>query len=356
MGIYPVGIIPVRRESNPLIPTPSWLGNKDWQGFIYPNQLPKIYNPSKKFVASSNNKTSRNSPYYMSNYFEPSSRIERIYQIIQVQKEFSVRDVQLMQSDILSPYAQKMMQIVLPILESNINKFDNMRKQGLWVLKKWDYIFSPGAVAPSIYSSFFKNLIYETFVDELGEKLLWNYSYVTSIPSMKIYDMIVNGDTVFFDDIRTPWKEERNSIVLRSYLKAINELYQYFNDSNIFNWKFSKLQTLELNHTFSKNSFLKPSVNSGPYQIGGNFTTISKADWKIYNPYKITVGVSGRFIADMEDSVIYSSLPGGASGDPVSPNYNDQILLFLNSGYVKINSKREPTTDYKLGIEFLPKR
>jgi acyl-homoserine lactone acylase PvdQ len=97
-------------------------------------------------------------------------------------------------------------------------------------------------------------------------------------------------------------------------------------------------------------------VNSGPYQIGGNFTTISKADWKIYNPYKITVGVSGRFIADMEDSVIYSSLPGGASGDPVSPNYNDQILLFLNSGYVKINSKREPTTDYKLGIEFLPKR
>ncbi len=356
MGIFPVGIIPIRRESNPLLPTPTWLGNKDWQGFIYPNQLPKIFNPSKKFVASSNNKTSHNSSYYMSNYFEPPSRIERIYQIIHEQKEFTVRDVQLMQSDILSPYAQKMMQIVLPILESKINTLDNLTKQSVWILKKWDFVFSPGSVAPSIYSSFFKNLIYETFVDELGEKLLWNYSYVTSISSMKIYDMVMNNDSIFFDDNRTQWIEDRNSIVIRAYSKAIKELAQYFNDSNIYNWKFNKLQTLELNHTFSENKFLKPSVNSGPYQVGGNFTTISKADWKFYNPYKVTVGVSGRFIADMEDSVIYSSLPGGASGDPVSPNYTDQILLFLNSGYVKINTKREPTSDFKLGIEFLPSR
>ena len=354
MGIFPTGIIPIRRESNPLLPTASWNGNKDWQGFIYPNQLPKIYNPSKRFVASSNNKSTHNSPYYLSNYFEPPSRIERIYQIIQIQKEFSIRDVQLMQSDLLSPYAERMMKIVQPILESYLNNFDNNKQQGVWILKKWDYIFSPGAIAPSIYSAFLKNLIYETFVDELGEKNLWNYSYVTAIPSSKIFDMIINGDSVYFDDRRTPIREDRNSIIIRAYSKAITELTDFFKDSNLFTWKFSKLQTLELNHAFSENVFLKPSVNSGPYQIGGNFSTISKADWKYYNPYKVTIGVSGRFIADMEDSVVYSSLPGGSSGDPVSPNYTDQILLFLNSGYIKINSKREPTEDFKLGIEFIP--
>lgn len=356
MGIFPVGIIPIRRESNPVLPIPTWLTNKDWQGFIYPNQLPKIYNPSKGFVASSNNKTSRNEQFYMSNYFEPTSRIERIYQIIQIQKEFTIRDVQLMQSDIMSPYAQKLMQVVLPILESNMNQFDKNSRQGVWILKKWDYVFTPGGVAPSLYSSFFKNLIYETFVDELGERLLWNYSYITSIPTSKIFDMLVNGENIFFDDNRTSWTEDKKSIILRSYLKTISELKTYYDDAYIYDWKFNKLQTLELNHTFHENKFLKPSVNSGPYQIGGNYTTISKADWKIYNPYKVTVGVSGRFIADMEDSVIYSSLPGGASGDPVSPNYTDQILLFLNSGYVRINTKREPTSDYKLGIELLPKR
>jgi penicillin amidase len=87
---------------------------------------------------------------------------------------------------------------------------------------------------------------------------------------------------------------------------------------------------------------LSPILNIGPYDIGGNGTTISVAEYSFYNSlnnnaFDVYLGPSMRFIADMSDSKsYYSILPTGESGQPQQPNYNDQTRLWLNGEYKKM--------------------
>ena len=356
MGIYPAGRIPIRKLCNPSIPNPGWLPGYDWEGTLTAEAFPKTYNPKKGFVASANNKTSRSFPTFLSHYFEVPSRAERINDILQNQKEFSVRDVQLMQADCYSPYARDLMKIALLTLNNNKKKLSDEQRAALEVMNKWDFIFSPVTVAPAIYTSFYQKFVYNTFIDELGETLYCGYVYSTYIPSMKILDMAQKYDTLWFDDVRTPWKEKLEDIVIKSFKDGVDELLAQMDENDINKCLLGKYQTIILNHTFSNDKFLKAAVTSGPYQAGGNYTTINKADAHLYDPTRIITGPSMRFIADMLDSAIYTGLPGGASGDPVSPNYTDQILLFLNSGYVRLNSTRQPSHDCKLTVIFNPAR
>jgi acyl-homoserine lactone acylase PvdQ len=56
----------------------------------------------------------------------------------------------------------------------------------------------------------------------------------------------------------------------------------------------------------------------------------------------------------MSDSLVYMILPGGTSGDPMSSNYGDQVQLWLNGGYLKLNMNKIPTNDFELRTKFIP--
>ena len=355
MGIRPAGLIPVRKATNPLVPNPGWLPEYDWQGFISVNQLPYIYNPRKGYVSSANNKTSRDYPVYISNYFEPSSRAERIEEIILQQKEFTVREVQLMQSDNSSPYAKELLISVIPILDKKIPNLNATEKKSLQMLKQWDFQFSPGFASASIYSAFFKNLVYNTFYDELNEKLFKTYTNTSSFVTMKILSMIKSNDSVWFDNVNTKFIENRDFIVIKSFRDGVAELIERFKSTNPYIWRLKDLQKLELKHAFNKQPLIRGTVDFTPLQIGGNYTTINKNEWRVYDDYRVSIGASARFIADMQDSYVYMGIPGGASGDPMSPNYKDQVLLFLNSGYIKVPLKSDPSEGWKRQIEINPK-
>jgi acyl-homoserine lactone acylase PvdQ len=114
------------------------------------------------------------------------------------------------------------------------------------------------------------------------------------------------------------------------------------------------MHQLTLEHAFSEEDFLKPSVTLGPFPMGGCLTTLNNAEWRLYQPYDVVLGASMRFIADMSDSVVYTVLPGGVSGDALSPNYGDQVQLWLNGGYIQISIKAKPSEDFRLQTLLLP--
>ena len=354
MGIKPAGLIPIRDKTNPLIPNPGWMSEYSWKGFITPAQLPFIYNPSKGFVASSNNKTSRTFPHFISYYFEPPSRIERIEKIIRLQKHFNVRDVQILQLDNYSYYARELLFYALPILEKDSTNFNKPEHQALKELENWDYIFSPAYSAPAIWNAFYKHLLYNTFHKRMNERLFRTYTYISQFPATKILEIIKNNDSYWFDIPKTIKRETRESVVRLSFRQAVSELQKKFNNNYVKYWKMANQQKLKLNHLLSKSTFLKPAIDGGTYSVPGTYTSINKADWHPYSDYKVSVGSSARFITDMSDSTIFFSILGGNSGNPNSSNYKDQALFFINGGYLKYYLNPNLNEDNTLSLELYP--
>ena len=99
---------------------------------------------------------------------------------------------------------------------------------------------------------------------------------------------------------------------------------------------------------------MRPVMNLGPFDIPGSQTTLNNTEWSIAQPYATRVASSMRIISDMDDSVQYSVVPGGCSGEPLSEHYADQLQLWLKGGYVRTPVKAKPDVSFRLYHVFVP--
>ena len=98
-----------------------------------------------------------------------------------------------------------------------------------------------------------------------------------------------------------------------------------------------------------------PMLNTESYELGGSSSTISMASWNPYRPFSMQATVSARVISDMQDSVQYSVVPGGISGQPMDAHYTDQLQMWLKGGYVRIPVQRFPDITFRLYQLLTPK-
>ncbi|MBI5323935.1 MAG: penicillin acylase family protein [Ignavibacteriae bacterium] len=358
IGLVPSGFLPVRdKDCKPQIPNPDWLPGYDWTGLKNMNEAPCLFNPIKKFVSSANNKVWRYSQNYLSSYWGNSSRIQRIDNLLNLYDEYNSREAQIMQMDIYSNYARELLNSVIPIIQKNPEKLNELERQALRRIKKWDCLMSQHTASPMIFSQFVVNLIRNTFADELGENLYKQFISVSNISERKILDLV--ADTVsssWFDNAKTPYFEDKYYIVQKSFKDAVNDLKSLYDSEDINLWKFGKNNVIELKHILSDNEFIKPAIDLGKFESNGSNSTINTMDWNMSEPYKIVSGPSMRLIADMGDTVVYTSIAGGISGDPFSDNYSNQVQLWLNGGYVTLPVSIEPGISFKLKNLLIPKK
>lgn len=349
--------LPSRNLTNPVFINEGWKQGNRWSAELSNESVPSYFNPQSKFVVAANNKMDFNYLSYFSSYYGLNKRAERISEILTQHKEYYARDAQIMQMDLLSLYAKEFLELTIPYLERN-NKFLNVtEKEGLNKLKKWDLILSPISTSASIYTKFFERVIYNTFSDELKENLFYDYTSFSAFPAGKILELLRATDSTlhWFDDKRTRPVENKEQIIMISYNEAIEALKGLYNTDNPNLWKYGENHKLILKHFLSGNLLLKPTLEIGPFQLGGDFSTINVLSGNISNPKDINFGASMRFITDMEENYIYFILPGGSSGDPVSPNFLNQVQLWLNGGFIRIGTNPRPDKEFILKILFKPK-
>ncbi len=95
--------IPIRNSSNPTLVFDGTTSENDWKGFVPTQEIPVILNPTENFIASANNKTLKDFKYHISNLWEPSSRIDRIRELLTSKQKFSANDFKKYQMDQISP-------------------------------------------------------------------------------------------------------------------------------------------------------------------------------------------------------------------------------------------------------------
>ncbi|TAL70647.1 MAG: penicillin acylase family protein [Bacteroidetes bacterium] len=358
IGLKPGGIIPQReKECKSQIPNPGWMPGFDWLGFKAINDYPYLYNPIKKFVSAANNKLLRYSQDFLSSYWEPSSRIQRIDNLLNLYDEYNSREAEIMQLDIYSTYAKDLLNYTIPLIQQNPEKLNELERQSLRRLKKWDYLMSQHTASPMIFSQFLIRLLKNTFEDEIGEKFYNEFISSSNVPTRRLLELISDSiSSSWFDNVKTPNYEDKDYIVQKSFKEAINDLKELYYTEDINQWKFGKNNILKLNHILSSNELIKPAINLEPFETNGSNTTINTMEWNLSEPYKIVSGPSMRFIADMNDTVVYTSIAGGISGDPFSPHYSNQVQIWLNGGYIPLTVSTSPGGTFKLCTVFKPSK
>lgn len=356
IGVVPAAALPVRGEKTlPYVPNPGWESGYEWLK-ISKATIPAMYNPEKKFVSSANNKISREITSYISSYWDLSSRSIRIDELMSRFNDFSARDAQLLQIDALSPYARELMQYTFPTLVEKQNELTELEKNVLRMLLNWDFQISSHLASPLIFNTFLERMFINTFKDELGSMLFEKFCSISGLIHRKMLQLVKTQESEWFDNIWTENKETRETIILKSYKESLQLLADYFQTDDFYQWKWGKVHNLTLKHILSTNPFLSPSVTEGTFEMSGCYTTISNTGWKIGRSFEVQTGPSLRFVTDMSEPFVYMSLPGGASGDPLSPNYSDQIQLWLNGGYLSLRNSNLPNEGFKLRITMLSDR
>ncbi len=356
IGLVPTGFIPIReKECKPQIPNPGWLSGYGWVGYKKLDELPVLYNPPKQFVSAANNKLRRYETNYFSSYWEPSSRIQRIDNLLSIYDEYNSREAQIMQLDIYSTYANELLNITIPVIQKNPEKLNELQRKALRRLKKWDYLMSQHTASPMLFSQYLIRLIKNTFQDELGENLYKQFISLSNIPTRRIIELV--ADTVsssWFDNVKTQGYEDKDYIIQKSFREAIEDLKFIYNSEDINLWKYGSNNKIKLEHILSYNNLIKSAINLEPFESGGSNMTINTMEWDLSEPYKIVSGPCMRFIADMGDTVVYTSIAGGISGDPFSDQYSNQVQLWLNGGYIALPVSKEPGYSFKLTTLFQP--
>jgi len=350
--IVPAGLLPIREQGhNPLIPQLSTKNRYKWKGYE------KIYKSSqisdieiKGYLVSANNLFVKSSNY-VTNYQEPDSRFKRITEVLELEKPNNVPRTKYLQMDQKSFYAQELLDISLKIIEDKSKLLNSLEIKALNKLKSWNYIMTSRDATASIYTLFLYNLIKNTYSDELGNSLMSQYTFLSSISNRKIMESIVNNEDKIFDNIHTKEIENRDYIIFTSFQQAIKDATTIFKINDINKWKYGEIHKINPTHILSKMPELIPLFEYGEYPIGGNNTTVLNTNWNYNDKFKASVYPSVRFVCDLKDSIVFIALPGGSSGNPQSVNYKDQYQLWLNGGYISIPISKQINKHFKAKVK-----
>ena len=348
IGLAPRALIPVRaKDVIPFLPYPFWKNNKIWVDYIAPSALPVLFNPRKNFVAASNNALFRNNTLYISSSFALNSRAKRIEEMLRTGENYSRRDAQYMQNDILCNYAKDYLSKILFIFKKHEHLLTVEEKKAYYKLVKWDFMLSPNSTTASIYNMLISKIARNTFADELGE-LYDFYIFNSNFALAKLIELLNEPLSQWFDNVGTNEREHFEFIVINSFKEAMAELGNLYGTGNSDRWKYSLHHRVNFRHSFNMFSFLDKATNIGSFEVGGGISTINCTEWKLNKPFDVVLGTSMRFIADMNQDIIYTIIPGGTSGDPMNPNYSDQVQLWQIGTYVKLSISPFPASDFKL--------
>ena len=336
IGWRPAVQIPIRRNANLFLPRDGTITLNNWKGKVPFEEMPYLYNPSKGYIATANNKTiGKKFPYYISNLWADPSRAEQIVMRLDTMENITMEDMKSIQLDHTSRFAIE----VLPhILMTEVgNEKDNLKKAYKF-LKNWDGVESADSEATLVFHSIIRNFVLGIYGDELG---LLGKNYIDSFMSLKYLHSrnireILKKSSSWVDNIYTKKKYEIISDVLRdAVVKGVKDIEEKYGP-NTSNWKWGDAHSLTHKHLLSKSSLLEKlfSLNVGPFRSGGSSKSPNAGGYSYNDPFEQKSGASMRRIVDLSNmNETQCIIPTGQSGLSNSPHYRDQAEMFHGGLY-----------------------
>ncbi|NOX18009.1 MAG: penicillin acylase family protein [Chlorobi bacterium] len=356
IGYLGAGKIPLRKNKNVAFIYDGTNSENDWKGYVPFEKSPRIFNPSEYFIATANNQVLKNYPFHIADFWEPSSRIDRITEMLNAKDSFSVDYFARMQNDFKSLYAKQIVPYIFAAF-ANENIEDENIKVSLRLFENWDFVMNAESQTPAIYSFFFQKLLENIFTDEMGGRLFKEFVFIANVPYRIVEKMLFENNSDWFDDIRTEdIVEDRDFIIRKSLQDAVKELENRYG-KNPADWQWGKIHTLTFKHIFhGQNKFADNVLDIGKFKMSGDGTTLFNTEFSFSEPYEVKLGPAMRFIYDFaHPEKIYFTLTAGESGHFLNPFYKNMTQNWLTGKYFTVETDFEKIKKNNIGtIRFTP--
>jgi penicillin amidase len=336
IGLYCCAGVPVRKDGHTNAIFPGWTDEYDWQGIVPFDELPYSFNPERGYVSSANNRTAgENYPHYISHWFYPPTRIDRIREMLEEKDKLSVADFKRMHADQKSKLVERIKPTIMTELEKS-DDWGDVEKQILEAFSSWDGVLSRTSLGASVFEKFLCQYTENLLLDEMGDELYADFLDSGLLRDYTIDNTMEAGESLWGDDKNTPDKTETfTDIVQKSFKDTVAFLREKLGN-NTDKWQWGKIHQLTLSHPLGSVKVLDWlfGFNSGSYEVGGSGHTVCPYSYPASAPFGVTWGASHRHIyslADWDESL--TIIPTGVSGIPASPHYCDQTQLYVENEY-----------------------
>lgn len=320
------GRIPIYKNGeDALLPLPGWEKKYEWKDFIPFDELPRVINPKKGFIATANNKvTADDYPYHISNVWAQPYRYERIFEVLAENDALTVQDMQDLQMDAVNLRAREF----VPFFEETLKeeKLSEAEKNALQLLSEWNHEDDASLGAPLVFDHWMKE-IEAVLYEEVAEDMMDLFSSKGQTTD----ELLRNAD----DSI---WIKEKGGItaLLKGTLKTTVEKLEDSYGKKQENWKWGDYHQVQFKHPLaSANKVLAYVFNKEkPLPVSGSAVTPLAA--RANDEGIVNHGASWRFVIDMEESTTgYHIVGPGQSGHIKSPWYSDQTQDWVDGTFHK---------------------
>ena len=341
IGWQMMGTVPVRRSGFGALPQPGWPSGSGWESEPLPHRdLPSCHDPDAGVIATANNSPAPDGGPWLGADFVDGYRARRIFDVLAERGDWDAADFMRLQLDVRSESWQDMRAAVLAASPS-----DPVAATAQQLLADWDGRMAADSVGASVFALFCAAIATE--IAKARAPRAWEFAIGKSEAGFAPYTLLVarrEGLTAqLLRERPEGWFDDGWEAVITSSLGQAAEILQNHAGRAHGAWEWGRVRPLMLRHPAGAGPLLGSIFNRGPYSIGGDGNTLLQAlsppDDPLAEPL---VSPSLRMVVDVgEWGNSRYCLPGGQSGNPLSPHYDDQLRLWLRGDGVPIAWRTE---------------
>ena len=310
IGWIAAGLMPKRAWSG-LLPVPGD-GAFEWSGFVPGLQLPRAYNPASGFINTSNDNilpTGYTTP--ISYEWATRHRSQRVREVLNEPRKFSVEDFGRLQHDDLSMLAAAL----VPSLLSAAQRGGQSNAPSVRTLATWNFRMSRELYAPTLFEAW-APLVYRRAVLTEAPATGAIASLLTQRPSYGWLETYL---------ARTQGTPATDALLLAALSDAEAQLRAMPAGSDTLKLLWGTVHTAKFRHPLSAQYDLPAASRSG------DALTVNATGGTNFSQ---TAGASFREVIDLADfdRSIVTNVPG-QSADPRSPHYADLLPLWATDQY-----------------------
>jgi len=291
----------------------------DWQGIIPGNENPMIMNPSRGFVSSANQKaTDATYPYYLGTASSfPLYRGISVNQHLTPMTQITPEDMMALQTNNDNVFAAQARPALNRLIQMDL--LSPQAKRMVTILNAWDFKNDENSKGITVFKLIWDSVESAVWSDELaGSKIP-----LTKPESFVLLEQICR-DTNFTvaDDIRTKDKVETLKDQVTVGIERATQQLLILEKENKLTWgSFKATRVVHLTKI--------PALSRLNLPIGGGVNII--------NATTENHGPSWRMVVHMTDEIeAYGLYPGGQSGNPGSPFYDNFVDYWAAGKYYRL--------------------
>jgi len=318
IAIRSTGYLPVRGQGNAFGVVDGTTSDTEWIGRVPFDELPFSIEPSKGYLASTNQRPAAGGyPHYLGQNWYSIHRSVRIDQLLSGKSRHTVDD--------LASYQADQVALQVRLFTAPVDSLDGLSEDGERVrrrLQAFDGNMSTDAVDARLFDWYFGAL----------RRLVWDetvFADGVEPQAVRILELLEEDPAhAWFDLDTTPEKETAPDI----FRLALEEAASAWAADDYADVPWGDVQTLQLRHITGAEP-LRALWREG-FPFGGYRETLSPSRT---NPVRFSA--SWRVVVDLSSSPpkargIY---PGGQSGNPFSTQYDAHLRKFVDFDYYPID-------------------